>query len=133
MRALWLGAGLLWACASPKAEHRPDDTFAEAPPQPVDIGPFQTQRECDLVLLGGQKFEIDMQAVELEKALRGVADVTCRHFRLMPGTHAFITVPAPNPPRALTANELFAKFVEACEAKGVRITEQAGVYVVEQK
>ncbi len=101
---------LLAACAT---------TPQAPPPQPVFIGPSMTQKDCDLTKYEGRRFEVDMRAVELEKALRGIADCTCLHFELQPGTTANITIsPQPKP---VNADELFALFEAAVKAQGISL------------
>src|SRR5687768_4305182 len=102
MRGVLVAAAALGACA----------TAPKAPP--VHIGPSMTQQQCNLIKLAGQKFDVDMRGVELEKALRGLADCTCFHFELQAGTTASITLPPQ--PKALDADALFAEFVKAADA-----------------
>jgi hypothetical protein len=108
-----LGALLLAACAT-------TPPTPEAPaPQPVFIGPSMTQKDCDLTKYEGRRFEVDMRAVELEKALRGIADCTCLHFELQPGAKADITIPPQ--PKPVNADELFALFEAAVKAQGISL------------
>lgn len=118
-----LCALLLLACATPGPPPPP-------PAAPTHIGPTMTQQQCDLIKYGGQTFEVDMQAVPLEKALRGLADCTCFHFELKAGTSGSITLSSNKP---LNADELFAAFVKAAEAAGVAVRRQQAVFVVEPK
>ena len=101
---------LLAACAT---------TPPPPPPEPVFIGPSMTQKDCDLTKYEGRRFEVDMRAVELEKALRGLADCTCLHFELQPGTKANVTIsPQPQP---VNADELFVLFEAAAKAQGITL------------
>lgn len=101
---------LLMACAT---------TPQAPPPQPVFIGPSMTQKDCDLTKYEGRRFEVDMRAVELEKALRGIADCTCLHFELQPGVKANITIPPQ--PKPVNADELFVLFEAAVKAQGISL------------
>ncbi len=118
-------AALLVACATPAPA--PEPTFEALP---LHIGPTMTEQQCGLIKFGGQKFDVDMQAVPLEKALRGVADCTCFHFEIKPGTEARITLTAAKP---LNADELFAEFVKVASAAGVQVRRQEAVFIVEPK
>lgn len=113
---------LLLACA--KAPPPPP------PEPPLGIGPTMTQQQCDLIKYGGQTFDVDMQAVPIEKALRGIADCTCFHFELDRRTTGAITLKAAKP---LNADELFAEFVKAADAAGVAVRRRQTVFIVEPK
>ncbi|MBL8953512.1 MAG: hypothetical protein JNK82_22240 [Myxococcaceae bacterium] len=125
MRAL-LAAMVPLLTGCPKAAPEPE--FEEAP---LHIGPTMTQQQCDLIKYGGQTFDVDMQAVPLETALRGIADCTCFHFELKAGTVANITIV--KQPKPLNADELFAEFKKAADAAGVAVRRDDMKFVVEPK